>query len=172
MQLMARFHNVVPKRRQEHVNTLFNSFCLHPRNFEHFFPWQMKCWLTDFLDCILKTSTVFLMTIFRERFFSLWLNTLLWSSTTRLSIHGGVMLLAGGSLSPPRSWFPSGCCTVWASPLVHYARWAEVTEKLCFYLSTYPFLLNPLFFFFRGSPFCVLLLKTFLWPNRRKKLLN
>lgn len=92
--------------------------------------------LNIFLDCIPKTLTAFLMTIFREHLFSFWLSTLLWSSITRLSIHGGVMLLAGGSLSPPRSWFPSGCCTVWVSPLVHSDRWAKINKKLlfvCFY---------------------------------------
>lgn len=62
--------------------------------------------------------------VFRQHFSSPWSNTLHWSSTTSPRTRGGAMHWAGGSLSPPHSWFPSSWFTIWASLPARYGRYA------------------------------------------------
>lgn len=69
--------------------------------------------------------------VFRRRSSSPWSNTLRWSSTTPPRTRGGATHSACGSLSPPRSWFPSSWFTIWASLPAPYCRYTRAFPRVC-----------------------------------------
>lgn len=91
-----------------------------------------------YMICIVSLfSEVFprlFFSVFRRHSSSPWSNTLRWSSTTPPHTHGGATRWAGGSLSPPHSWFPSSWFTTWASLPAHCGRYTcAIPECRCFH---------------------------------------